>query len=208
MFPTTVWTTIQQAASSDSAALERFARRYRAPIVAAIRSRGWSSPDAEDLCQDVFVRLLHGEVLSRADATRGRFRSLLLGVTRHVILDRVRKNRRTEQTLGEATGEIPAADLEDFDAAFDEAWALAIAERAMARLRQQGSTYYDVLIARLNNQKQDRNRLWIARTKLTELVRSEVAETCSGPEEFADEMARLAPYLTPRRRVDEDSQKS
>ena len=190
MFPTTIWTTIVHAGAEDSGALERFARRYRDPILAAIRSRGWSLADAEDICQDVFVRLLKGEVLARADASRGRFRGLLLAVTRHVILDRLR--RRREPTMGDATVEVPADRLDDFDVSFDEAWALALAERAMVRLREQQSPYYTVLLARLEGREHDRNKLWIARKKLSDLVRAEVAETCLSPEQFADEMARLS----------------
>ncbi|MEM7165370.1 MAG: sigma-70 family RNA polymerase sigma factor [Planctomycetota bacterium] len=199
MFPTTIWTTILQAGNDDSAALERFARRYRAPILAAIRGRGWSDTDAEDICQDVFVRLLHGNVLARAEAAKGRFRGLLLGVTRHVILDRVRKKQLP--TVGDADVATASAEIDDspelagWEAQFDEAWALALAERAMARLRDQRSPYFDVLVDRLDGRDHDRNKLWIARKKLSELVRAEVAETCATPDQFEEEMARLAPYL-------------
>lgn len=199
MFPTTIWTTIVQAGARDGAALERFARRYRGPILSAIRGRGWSDSDAEDLCQDVFVRLLKGEVLARADAGRGRFRSLLLGVTRHVILDALRRKRLP--TVADVDGWVAPGGADgdgagaSFKSGFDQAWALALAERALARLRKQESPYHAVLVERLEGRPHDRNRLWIARRKLTALVRAEVAETCASAEDFADEIARLGPYL-------------
>jgi DNA-directed RNA polymerase specialized sigma24 family protein len=91
VFPTTIWTTISQAGAHDRAALEDFAQRYRAPILAYLRGRGFSGNDAEDLCQEVFVRVLQSGVLAKADRSRGRFRSLLLTVTTRVVQDRRRR---------------------------------------------------------------------------------------------------------------------
>ena len=95
VFPTTIWTTIHQAGEQDTVALEDVAQRYRQPVFEYIRRRGFNGNDAEDICQDVFVRVLQGGVLAKADRQRGRFRSLLLSVTTHVILDRLRKRRET-----------------------------------------------------------------------------------------------------------------
>lgn len=188
MFPTTVWTTIQKARDRDPAALEGLARDYLAPVRRYIESRGFAAADAEDLTQEVFVRVLGGGVLARADATQGRFRSLLLAIATHVMQHRWR--RRTEETR---------ADLEvaDRDPDFDRAWILHLAERAMVRLREVDSPYYEVLRRHLAGDKPGRNKLWIARRKLRALIRDEIARTCSSAEQLAEETGYLAGFLRP-----------
>ena len=191
MFPTTVWTTIAKAGASDRGALELFAERYRPPVVEYLRRRGFEGNDVEDLCQDVFLRVLAGGVLAKADRSRGRFRSLLLAVTTHVIQDRFRKRR-----------EVPVEDLDppQDDRDFDRGWAWHLTERALDRLREQGSPYYGVLESHLAGHRPDRNKLWIARRKLAALIRREVAFTCATRAEFDEELAYLAQFLRPNRR--------
>lgn len=188
MFPTTIWTTIEMAGARDPGALEAFAREYRAPVLAAIEQRGFADGDAEDLCQEVFLRILSGDVLARADAAKGRFRSLLLAVTMHVVQHRLAKRR-----------EIVTDDLEPLerDPDFDRAWVLHLAERAMRRLRAASSPYFEVLRDHLAGTVQDRNKLWIARNKLQALIRDEVARTCSSPGAIEGELEYLRRYLRP-----------
>ena len=194
VFPTTIWTTIHRAGEQDGVALQHVAERYRGPVLEYIRRRGFQAGDAEDLCQDVFVRVLAGGVLAKADPERGRFRSLLLAVTTHVIFDRLRKRR-----------DVPVQDIEppqpDAPDDFDRSWALHVTERAIQRLRDQGSPYYDILEGHLTGQAQNRNKLWIARRKLAAEIRREVAFTCATREDFDREMALLAPYLRPRKKT-------
>ena len=192
MFPTTIWTTIRQAGAKDTLALEDVAERYHRPVLEFIRRRGFQGGDAEDLCQDVFVRVLQGGVLAKADRDRGRFRSLLLSVTMHVIQDRLRKRRET-----------PVEDLEppSRESEFDEGWALHLTERALNELRDEGSPYYDVLEGHLAGQPQNRNKLWIARRKLAAHIRREVAYTCASREDFEAEMAYLSRFLSPSKKM-------
>jgi RNA polymerase sigma-70 factor (ECF subfamily) len=158
VFPTTIWTTIREAGADDRQALETFADRYRGPVLEYIQRRGFRGADADDICQDVFVRVLKGGVLAKADRARGRFRSLLLAVTTRVIQDRLRKRRETP---------VETIEPEHVDETeFDRAWAWHLTARALERLREQGSPYYEVLEEHLAGRPQDRQRLWIARKKL------------------------------------------
>ena len=191
MFPTTVWTTIRQAGGRDPEALEDFAARYRAPVLGYLRGRGFAVNDADDICQDVFVRVLAGGVLAKASQDRGRFRSLLLAVTTRVIQDRFRKRR--EPVLEHVE---PAAAETDFD----RAWAWHLTERALERLQETGSPYYEVLTAHLSGRKQSRNKLWIARRKLAALIRREVAFTCATTADAEEELAYLSRYLRPAKK--------
>jgi hypothetical protein len=196
VFPTTVWTVIRKAGANDPQALDGFAREYRLPVLRYIQRRGFSGSDAEDLCQEVFLRMLSGRVLARVDQNLGRFRSLVLAVTKHVLQHAFRKSSR------EPFREPELADVEDGcrDPEFDAAWILCLAERAMVRLADSGSPYYAVLRDHLSGAPQNRNKLWIARKKLIALIRDEVARTCSTPEQLEDELAYLSPFLRPDQR--------
>ena len=195
MFPTTIWTQIHQAGAWDEKALNEFAVRYRPPVLAYLRRRGFNDAAAEDLCQDVFLRVLKGDVLEKADRTRGRFRSLLLTVTTRTVRDQLRK--RTEAPGG-APGEDfaePQAPRDDDE--FDSSWALHLTERALERMREQAPEAFDLLRAHLGGDKQDRQRLWRARQKLASLLRHEVALTCASPGDLDEELAHLAAFLQP-----------
>ena len=178
-----------QMARGDEGALELLLDRHEKRIYNRIHRVLGDREEAADLTQQVFLRVLAGNVLARADAQRGRFRSLVLSVSTHVIQDYLRKRR-----------DDTAPDLEpaERDPDFDHAWAVHPAERAMARLRDKGSPYHAVLEGHLNGEPQNRNKLWIARRKLTALIRDEVAQTCTSPEAFEDELAYLSQYLQPR----------
>lgn len=189
MFPTTIWTTIRQAGANDRDALERVAEGYRAPILRFIAGKGFERGEAEDLTQDVFVRLLAGGVLERADAARGRFRSLLLSVAMHTVQDRWRKRREIPTE--------PEIEILDKDPGFDREWMVELVERALRRMQQEGSPYHPVLVGHLEGRKQNRNKLWIARKKLVAYLRHEVALTCSSPRELEDELEYLSQFLRP-----------
>lgn len=193
MFHTTVWEVVEAAGAEDPDAMSRIAEDYRAPILRFIRSRGVTDLHAEDLCQDVFVRLLAGGVLAKADSARGRFRTLLCTVTIRVIQDWSRKHR-----------EVPCNDLDPAAPmpAFDRLWVLHLMERAFEQLKTTSPRSYEVLRSHLRGEELDRNKLWIARQKLSALIRRQVAMTCRTPLELEEELACLSPYLRPPPRSD------
>ncbi len=188
MFPTTVWEDIEAAGGSDPDALDRLAQQYRAAILAFIRRRGIEGSVAEDLCHEVFVRLIAGKVLAKADSGRGRFRSLLCTVTVRVIQDWSRRQ-----------APVPVGDVDPAELApdFDRVWVLHLVERAFKRLKETSPQAYDVLSSHLAGQEPDRNKLWIARNKLMALIRREIAVTCRSTQEVDEEVVRLTPYLRP-----------
>ena len=67
----------------------------------------------------------------------------------------------------------------------------------MERLKDEAPTYYEDLRRHLDEQDVDRNRLWIARKKLSAFVKHEIAMTCRSPEEIEEERRALARYLVP-----------
>ena len=105
-----------------------------------------------------------------------------------VLVDSYRRRPRPVAEL--ADPEAPALD-------FDRAWAMHLVERAMERLRAEAPTYYEDLKRHLDEETVDRNRLWIARRKLSAFVNHEIAMTCRSPEEIKEERLALSAYLYP-----------
>ena len=188
VFPTTIWDVVHAAAVRDPGALDRLAREYRAPVLAFIQRRGIAADVAEDLCHDVFVRVLTGGVLTKASAERGTFRSLLCTVTVRVVQDWRRRQREWPADTVD-----PAVSPPDFN----RGWTLHLIERALRGLKRDAPRAYAVVRGHLAGITQDRNKLWIARRKLASLVRREIAVTCRSRAEIEREMAALAPYLRP-----------
>jgi Sigma-70 region 2 len=183
-----VWDVVRAAGAGDDAALAQIAEEYRTPILSFIHSRGIAAPQSEDLCHDVFVRVLSGGVLAKADPDKGRFRTLLCTVTIRVLQDWSRRHR-----------ELPMDDLDPAAPApaFDRLWTLYLVERAFRRLQATSPRSYEVLRDHLGGQAPHRNKLWIARSKLSALIRQEIARTCRTPDEAQAEVTSLSPYLRP-----------
>jgi len=153
-FPTTHWSLLARATlNNDPAgrqALGEFHRKYRKPIVAFLHRRGLPPHDAEDLAQGFFVHLMEKATLRRADATRGRFRSFLLGaLVRHLVQDRVQRDAAKRgggvtpvslDTMADGTAELAVGPAELL--AYDRDWAMELLQRALdsvtGEFRQRG----------------------------------------------------------------------
>ena len=92
-FVTTRWSVVLSCADSSAStqtardALSQLCQTYWRPIFAFVCHHGYTVPDAQDLTQDFFVRLIEGHLLQRADPNRGRFRSLLLKALKDFLND-------------------------------------------------------------------------------------------------------------------------
>lgn len=81
---TTRWSVVLACADSSAGeetahkALADLCKIYWRPVFAFICRRGYSVADVQDLTQDFSLLVLEGNLLKRADPSRGRFRSLLL----------------------------------------------------------------------------------------------------------------------------------
>ncbi len=155
-FATTRWSVILAAGAGTEnttrTALAELCRLYWRPIFAFICRRGHSSNDAQDLTQDFFITVLDGNLLERADPTRGRFRSLLLKSLKNFLSDANEKRRAKKRG-----GELEFVSWEDWMAEapshlqlsqralasatperlFDVRWAATVVEQAKGRLREE-----------------------------------------------------------------------
>jgi RNA polymerase sigma-70 factor (ECF subfamily) len=180
-FSTTRWSIV--LACTDSTAGEEKARKalaelcktYWRPTFAFICRRGYSVPDAQDLTQDFFLMVLEGDLLKRADPSRGRFRSLLLKAVQNFLADdTIRKRARKrggdmkfvswDEWMAEAPSHlsISAQEAETWPAEriYDVRWAATAVEHALRQLGEECEVrgrrrVFDVLSDYLAADRQD-----------------------------------------------------
>lgn len=151
-FTTTQWGLVAAAAAPTNAesraALAELCARYWYPLYAYIRHRGYLPSEAEDLTQAFFAMLLEKRTLKRADPSRGRFRSYLLGTLKHFLAGdtaraRVAKRgggrRPISLDAGDAEGRlrVDPVDRQSPDRLFDRHWALTVLNLTLTELRDQ-----------------------------------------------------------------------
>lgn len=208
-FQSTLWTVIRGAGRGDEAALREFVLKYRPPVAAYLARRGFPN-DAEDLAQEVFLRLVQDRVLAKADPSRGRFRSLLLSVTRHVVGHHVERERAGKRGGGRV-GPIEGVDVAspEPDESFDREWVAHLVEVALARLAREHPDYHEALrlsllegkpwsqiASSLGKTEGDvGNRVHRGRKKLAEYLRDEVRTYSLSRDDYAEELRHLARFF-------------
>jgi len=217
LFPSTVWALIRNASAGTPNSVSEFVDRYRPAIVRFARSRGLAAPEAEDTAQEVFMRVFHGRVLDRADRERGRFRSLLLAVTRHVLGHHFARTGARKRGGGERTLSLSEIDesvveasavRDERDPEFDRAWLATLLAAALRRLERENPDYFRCLSAFAEGKSHReiaeackkteasvRNAISRGRAKLATALREEVAAYASSPDELEDEVRYLSTFL-------------
>lgn len=76
---------------SDETAWTQFFAIYNPLLTAYVRKQGLSEPDAADVVQDVFARLVPAMARFQLDSQRGHFRSWLWKVTHNAMADWARR---------------------------------------------------------------------------------------------------------------------
>ncbi|MDC3378658.1 sigma-70 family RNA polymerase sigma factor [Planctomycetota bacterium] len=212
-FKTTLWTEVRAAGSGDAKASQSVVERYRPVVVAYLIKRGRRPDDAEDLAQDVLVRLFTRGRLAAADRGLGRFRSYLLGVARNVLRESLRREQAQKRGGGQAPLslaelEIDPAQPESSDEAFDACWLEGLMSRALDRLQAGSPRHYDLLQRTLSGQTPAqiaaatersagsvRVDLHRARKKLGDALRAEIATYAGSASEQAEELALIVAHL-------------
>ena len=151
--------------------------------------------DAQDLTQDFFLMILKGDLLQRANADRGRFRSLLLTSLQNFLIDSHAKAHARKRGgdvqfvswddwMAEAPSHlaIPAAAVESWPAEriFDVRWAATVAEQALRRLQEECESrgrrrVFDVLSTALTADREDVSYEKLARELGVERSRDQAA---------------------------------
>src|SRR5580658_2571738 len=104
---------VERAQQGDSDAFGSLVEPWRKPLFGYIYRMVTLRQDAEDLLQDVLVRVLEGIRTYRGEA---RFKSWLFGIATHVCLDHLRAKKRWRveaQLIGEKEAIADPAKVED-----------------------------------------------------------------------------------------------
>jgi RNA polymerase sigma factor (sigma-70 family) len=149
LFATTHWSVVLQAGQKDATeareALEQLCRVYWYPLYAYLRRRGCSPPDAQDLTQEFFARLLKRNWLARADQAKGRFRTFLLYALERFVAnewDKVHALKRgggqtfvpLQFETGETRYSAEPVDPRTPEQIFERRWALALLGEVLQQL--------------------------------------------------------------------------
>lgn len=226
-FEATRWTQVLHARSADDAqrrkALEYLCQVYWYPLYAFLRRSGREVEDAQDLTQAFFEKLLDGRLLAGADPGKGKFRTLLLQTVKNLDADAYKMAGAQKRGGKFQFISLDAAQAEERwqaeqprqaspEVTFDQAWAVAVMDRAGRRLRQEYEgpdrrALFEALLPRLTGSggeaaaaaglrlgmsegavKMALSRL---RRRYADILREEVAETVGSRGEVEDELRYL-----------------
>jgi RNA polymerase sigma factor (sigma-70 family) len=151
-FPTTQWSRVLRAGDPSDRegrdALEQLCRDYWYPLYAFARRRGLDREAAGDLVQGFLADLLERGDLTKADPSRGRFRSFLQTACSHFLSHAREHDRALKRGGGRAPVSIdmrsaegryinePAHDL-TAERLFERRWATVLLEHVLARLESE-----------------------------------------------------------------------
>ena len=151
-FASTRWSVVLRAGQPDAPdgreALAGLCRTYWYPLYAHVRRRGASPPDAEDLTQEFFARLLARGTVAAADRNRGRFRTFLLTAFDRFVIDEWQKARAQKRGGTQEFVSLDFASAEERfqleaeagaapERTFDRAWALALLREVLGQLEHE-----------------------------------------------------------------------
>ncbi len=224
-FPATHWTLIAAAAGPErDSALSRLYRTYWTPICAQARRFGVLPDDVEDVAQELFVHLFRSGAVGRAERSRGRFRSYLLGALRNHLSHRRAHDRALKRGGGQETVPLAATDLAPSPAfapeetlEFDAEWAHALLGEALRRFQHEeqhgaesraslevlgGSALGDEELPSEDAARRlgitvpaVKSRIFRLRQRFHEVVREEVRRTVSHEADCDEELRHLCAVL-------------
>ncbi|MEM0897654.1 MAG: sigma-70 family RNA polymerase sigma factor [Verrucomicrobiota bacterium] len=131
---------------SRSKALAMLCENYWYPVYAYIRKCGRGAEDAQDLTQDFFYKMIHGELFKKADAGKGKLRTFLLTTVARMLVSDWRSRRRQKRGGGAAPLSLDielaernyAAEPKDTltpEKLYDRRWALLTINSVFDQLR-------------------------------------------------------------------------
>ena len=151
-FLTTHWSVVlgagEESSPAATEALEKLCRAYWYPLYAYVRRRGFAAPDAQDLTQEFFARLVEKHYLAGVDRSKGKFRTFLLAALEHFLANQWRDARaqkrgggQTLLSLDDAAAEtryhLEPVDCDTPEKIYERRWALTLLEQTLSRLREE-----------------------------------------------------------------------
>jgi len=145
----TRWSVVLAAGDAQNSksheALSELCQSYWRPLYSFIRRKGYSPPDAHDLTQGFFARLLEKNFLGSAKPEHRRFRSYLLGAMKNYLCDDYDRNMAQKRGGGaiiiaidmeseEGRSKFEIVDDNTAEKLYDRQWALETLEKTMSAL--------------------------------------------------------------------------
>ena len=155
---------VAQCLSGDETAWEQLVRQHTRPVYALCYRFTGSSAEAQDLTQEVFVRVFR--TLKSFRSAEGSFATWLARVTRNLLIDHYRRTRQ-ERVTDSIEGQLPTLEQEG---------TLAQPDRALA-----GREASEILQAALQKLSPDLREAVILRD-LQEMEYREIADVLAIPE--------------------------
>ncbi len=151
LFTTTHWSIVMQAGDQNSGetlrALEELCQVYWRPLFAYARKLGHGLPQAEDLTQGFFAKLLEKNYLGIADRRKGRFRWFLLTAFKAFLANEYDRETALKRGGKQGTISLDAAMEEDRgaegidhqspDLLYEKNWALTLLGAAREQLMKE-----------------------------------------------------------------------
>ena len=227
-FETTRWSVVRAATSGQPSqahrALESLCSTYWPPLYAYIRHRGNSAEDAKDLTQEFFARFIEKDYLKDVAPQKGKFRSFLLASVNHFLSNERDRARTLKRGGGVVFLPLDFTEVEQRyrgralhtmspEMLFERAWALALLESALARLRREydksGKTalfdqlkgtltaqgdhvpYRDTAAKLGRSEKAIKTAVHRLRRRYRELLYDEIAQTLAEGENVEEELRHL-----------------
>jgi RNA polymerase sigma factor (sigma-70 family) len=149
-FVTTHWSVVLAAADryapDSQEALSQLYSDYFYPLYAFIRRRGNGPPEAEDLVQEFFARLLEKGYLANLKREGGRFRSFLLTALKHFLANQWEQARTQKRGGGQRLFALDELDAEGRyqlepvehatpESLYERRWAFEVLDHVRERLR-------------------------------------------------------------------------
>jgi len=211
-FQSTIWTEVERARSGESTAYLGFVNRYRPAMVGYFRGHGADPEDAEDLAQEVFLNIVRSGVLSKVSPEKGRFRSLLLAIAKHVAANEIRARKRLKRGGGRVLVPIDPEELpqptSEEEEEFDRAWVRQLMASALSDLESAHSRHYRAIRISLEGRSQTEiademgctvaaanNFVHRAKAFIRKRVGQLVAESCRSEADYPGEAEHLSRYL-------------
>lgn len=232
-FASTHWSVVLAARDKDvgpaSEALEKLCRAYWPPLYAFIRRQGHAEAEAQDLTQEFFLRLIDGDLLQHLRHQRGKFRSFLLTLLKHFLLEQRGKARAQKRGGDKIVVSLDQANEEGTylhelvdglspDQLFERRWAQTLFQVAIDQLREEyvqagrealfdvlkdfqpreiGAPSYMEIGARFGmTEAAVKSAVQRMRARHREILRREIANTVTRPDEIEEEIRHLREVLS------------
>lgn len=229
-FPLTRWSLLRRLGADESKvagdALEALCQAYWYPLYAFLRRTGYNPDEAQDWTQGFFHYLLETELLTKADPTKGRFRSFLLGSLRNYLSSEHRRLGAAKRGGGkplisldeqaEARYSLEPLESHTPESLFELSWAHTVLARTMACLEQEYSgkhdwflhlrpylqsgpdspSYRQTALALGKTEDAVKSGVQRLRQRFQQLLRAQIAGTVQSVADIEDELRHLRAVLS------------